>query len=265
MGGQSDFALELLKSGARLASKFKSSLPFFGEQAANTADMIVDAPKIGLEAYANEFRPTPKQINNLQDAKDFIGSFSNAPFAPPLILGRGAEARGYLPVLEATRPNGGLPYFDRPIPGVRSDPSGQNDMLFALGMINHNRELKNKEQEQNSRLQKPFEDWEALHGAVRQRYEDTVKFQAGLRKDPAILKAAGGDPRKLASIIHNATIARNNKLRDQGKLYNAADSLRGYRFYKDPTEPRGSMKSGNMIETGLDLPDMTGRRPYIIR
>jgi hypothetical protein len=252
MGPQDSFALQLLKASGRLAKKYAASVPWLYETAANTLDNIVDAPKVALDYYAREFKPTPQMMDKLQNVKDFVGEFSNVPMAPPF-LGRGKSDRGYLPIANMA---------------MGSDMSGGPigfDSTYPQYAANSNAQLASREAEELEHVRKPFNDWEALHSAVMQRYQDTAKFQSDMRKDPRIIKAAGGDPRRMAAIIHQATIARNNNLRNSGKLFNAADSVRGYRFYKDPLEPRGSMKSGNMHETGFDLPDMTGRQPYIIR
>lgn len=220
--------------------------PAMFDTAANYIDMTFDPEKAAMEYYANEFNPSPKQIESLQDVKDFIGGFSSVPMAPPF-LGRGEWDRGYLPVANlsmGTDTSGGIGMYD-PYPEMA---------------MKHNAGMRSYEKSQNEAAKRPFEDWAKLHEAVLDRQQKTYAFQAGLRKDPSVIAAAKGDPRLLAKIIHKKTLERNSKT-DQVK---AGDMLR-YTLMNDEVPKFGSMKLGTTQAHSLELPDMTGRRPYIIR
>jgi hypothetical protein len=97
-----------------------------------------------------------------------------------------------------------------------------------------------------------------LHEAVQSRHARTIELQAALRKDPKIIAAAKGNPQMMAKLIQQRTAAANKN------GFNAGDYLR-YTIMNDPLEKFGSMKVGDQQAHSLELPDMTGRRPYIIR
>jgi hypothetical protein len=222
----------------------KALAPTFYQTASDITDAFFDPEKAAMEYYAKEFNPSPKQIESLQDVKDFIGGFSSVPMAPPF-LGRGQTDRGYLPVANLS---------------MGSDTSGGFGMYdpYPERAMKHNAGMRAYEQSENQANKRPFDDWAKLHEAVQNRHAKTMEYQATLRKDPKIIAAAKGDPKRMAQLIHQKTVAHNKN------TFNAGDYLR-YTIMNDPLETFGSMKVGDTQAHTLELPDMTGRRPYIIR
>jgi hypothetical protein len=224
----------------------KGLSPHIYEQASNYIDSVFDPEKAVMEYYAKEFNPSPKQIETLQDVKDWVGGFSGVPFAPPF-LGRGQMDRGYLPhvnLARGTDTSGGFGMYD-PYPEMA---------------MRHNAGMRAYEQSENQAAKRPFDDWQRLHEAVQNRHNGTMDFQARLRKDPKIIAASKGDPKLMAQLIHKRTVERNR----QPGTFNAGDYLRFY-INNNPLERYGSLKVGPEQQHSLELPDMTGRRPYIIR
>lgn len=222
----------------------KALSPTIYQTVSDVTDAFIDPEKLAMEYYAKEFNPSPKQIESLQDVKDFIGGFSSVPMAPPF-LGRGQTDRGYLPVANLS---------------MGSDTSGGVGMYdpYPEMAMKHNAGMRSYEQSENQAAKRPFDDWQKLHEAVLGRHAKTMEFQAGLRKDPRIIAASKGDPKRMAELIHQRTVAQNKD------AFNAGDYLRYY-IMNNPLEKFGSLKVGDQQPHSLELPDMTGRRPYIIR
>lgn len=239
--------IQLLMAGKNIAKKIPWSIPY--QLTSDTIDQIVDPEKIALQAYADEFHPNQKQIEKLQDIKDWIGGFGSVPMAPPF-LGRGMYDRGYLPIANMAMGTQGMSGMYDPYPEYALK---ENAKTYA------------REQAEDAAVRTPFQDWDALHAQVKNRMDDTIAYQAKLRRDPALLKVANGDPKKMASLIHSATLKRNEQLRKNGNFYNAGDALRGYIMYRNPLEPYNGLKTGDIYDTRLDLRNTQGMRPYIIR
>jgi hypothetical protein len=218
--------------------------PAVYDNIANYIDMNFDPEKAAMEYYAKEFNPSSKQIESLQDVKDFIGGFSGVPMAPPF-LGRGQTDRGYLPVANLS---------------MGSDTSGGFGMYdpYPEYAMKHNAGMRAYEQSENEAAKRPFDDWAKLHEAVQKRHARTIELQASLRKDPKLIAASKGDPKIMAKLIQQRTAALNKD------GFNAGDYLR-YTLMNELIPNFGSMKIGNTQAHSLELPDMTGRRPYIIR
>lgn len=229
-----------IKQGVKMAA------PLIYDNASNYLDMVFDPQKAAMEYYAKQFNPSPKQIESLQDVKDFIGDFSSVPMAPPF-LGRGQMDRGYLPV--ANLVNG-------------SDTSGAWGMYdpYPEYAMKHNAGMRSYEQSQNENAKRPFDDWAQLHNAVLDRHQNTMTYQAGLRKDPKNIAAAHNDPERMASIIHQKTLQRNAK----SQQIRPGDMLRGTLMMDNKALWNG-MKPDNFKRHDLELPDMTGKQPFIIR
>lgn len=220
--------------------------PAVYDNVANVIDTLVDPEKEAMEYYAKEFNPSPERIQNLQNVKDWIGSISDIPMAPPF-FGRSELSRGYLPTTNLSRgsdTSGGFGMYD-PYPEMAR---------------RHNFQMRSYEQSENDAARRPFDDWAKLHSAVAERHRNTIAFQDSLRKDPKIIAAAKGNPKLLAEIIHRKTRERNANS-DQVR---AGDMLR-HTLINEENPDWGSMKPGTTQAHSLDLRDMTGRRPYIIR
>jgi len=234
----------LLKNASNPVAKSITGIvgPHVYDNIANYIDMNFDPQKAAMEYYAKEFNPSSKQIESLQDVKDFIGGFSGVPMAPPF-LGRGEMDRGYLPVQNLALGTQGMSMAYDPYPE------------YAM---KHNAGMRSYEQSQNEAAKRPFDDWAKLHEAVQKRHARTIELQAALRKDPKIIAAAKGDPKIMAKLIQQRTAAANKD------GFNAGDYLR-FTLMNEQNPNFGSMKIGTTQAHSLELPDMTGRRPYIIR
>lgn len=237
--------LGLLRN-AKLIQRLKPLAPALYENAANTIDAFFDPQKAAMQWYAKEFNPRTDTIKTLQNAKDWLGMFSDVPMAPPF-LGRGESARGYLPPVNLAHG------FDTN-PGLMARYDPYYDM-----MREHNTQLRDYETSQDDVARRPFDDWRHIHDLVQQRHNKTMEFQAKLRKDPQIIAASKGDPKLMAQLIHQKTIKFNEN------AFNPGDYLRGYLHYTNPLEPMYSLKMGPHAKHSLELPDMTGKQPYIIR
>jgi hypothetical protein len=226
----------------------KAIAPTVYQTASDLTDAFFDPEKLAMEYYAKEFNPSPKQIESLQDVKDFIGGFSSVPMAPPF-LGRGQTDRGYVPETKFTLSPWGM-----------SSMSAMGNMYdpYLEGAVKHNAGMRAYEQSENQANKRPFDDWAKLHEAVQNRHARTIELQAALRKDPKIIAAAKGDPKIMAKLIQQRTAAANKD------GFNAGDYLR-FTLMNEQNPNFGSMKIGTTQAHSLELPDMTGRRPYIIR
>jgi hypothetical protein len=228
----------------------KGLSPHIYEQASNFIDSVFDPEKAVMEYYAKEFNPSPRQIESLQDVRDFVGNIGSIPMAPPF-LGQGSHSRGYVPETKFTLSPWGMS-------GMGSMGNMYDPYLEAA--VKQNAGMKAYEQSENQAAKRPFDDWQRLHEAVQNRHNGTMDFQARLRKDPKIIAASKGDPKLMAQLIHKRTVERNR----QPGTFNAGDYLRFY-INNNPLEKYGSLKVGPEQQHSLELPDMTGRRPYIIR
>lgn len=226
----------------------KALSPTIYQTMSDVTDAFIDPEKMAMEYYAKEFNPSLKKIESLQGIRDFVGNIGSIPMAPPF-LGQGSHSRGYVPETKFTLSPWGMS-------GMGSMGNMYDPYLEAA--VKQNVGMKAYEESQNQAARRPFDDWQKIHEAVQNRHAKTMEFQAGLRKDPKIIAASKGDPKLMAKLIHQRTVAQNKN------AFNAGDYLRYY-IVNNPLENFGSLKVGDQQAHSLELPDMTGRTPYIIR